>query len=130
MAKVYLSGAIERDDNFMENFAKAEELLKGFGYEVVNPTRVSGAVEYFDYADFMITSLMLMKKCDCIYFMSNWKKSDGCMIEKTIAQKLGMKIMHENYMGLTNPNRRKRAWGQDSIAQNIIEGEKKDESDC
>ena len=52
------------------------------------------------------------------------------MIEKTIAQKLGMKIMHENYMGLTNPNRRKRAWGQDSIAQNIIEGEKKDESDC
>ena len=66
MAKVYLSGAIERDDNFMENFAKAEELLKGFGYEVVNPTRVSGAVEYFDYADFMITSLMLMKKCDCI----------------------------------------------------------------
>ena len=127
MAKVYLSGAIENDPNFMENFAKAEEMLKGFGYEVVNPTRVSGAVEYFDYADFMITCLMLLKKCDTVYFLSNWKKSDGCKIEKTIAQKLGIKILHENYMGLTNPNRRKRTRGQDSIVRKIIEGENNDE---
>lgn len=127
MSKVYISGAIEKDPNFMENFAKAEELLTAFGYEVVNPTRISGAVDYFNYADFMIVSLMLLKKCDTIYFLSNWKDSDGCRIEKTVAQKLGIKIMHENYMGFTNPNRRKRTKCQETIVQNKEEGEDNDE---
>lgn len=122
MAKVYISGAITGNPNYKEEFAKAEELLKMLGYEVISPTRISGAIEYFDYADFMIASLMLLKKCDTIYFLSNWRKSNGCYIEKRIAQKMGMKIIHENYLGLTNPNRRKLK-GQDTIIESIIQGE-------
>ena len=120
--KVYISGAIEKNPNFMEDFAKAEELLIGLGYDVVNPTRISAAVEYFDYADFMIASLMLLKKCDAIYFMANWKKSNGCYIEKRVAQKMGMKVMHENYMGLTNPNRRRKTKNQETVIETIITG--------
>ena len=122
MTKVYISGAIAQNPNFIADFAKTEQLLKGLGYDVVNPTRISGAVEYFDYADFMITSLMLLKKCDAIYFMSNWRKSDGCYIEKRVAQKMGIKIMHESYLGITNPNRRKRTKGQDNLIETIIQG--------
>lgn len=120
--KVYISGAVEKNPNFMEDFAKAEQLLKGLGYDVINPTRVSPAVEYFDYADFMITSLMLLKKCDGIYFLSNWKKSIGCNIEKKVAQKMGIKILHENYMGITNPNRRRKTKEQETIIETIITG--------
>ena len=120
MAKVYISGAITDNPNYKEEFAKAEELLKMLGHEVVNPTRISGAVEYFDYADFMITSLMLLKKCDTIYFLPSWTKSDGSKIEKKVAQKLGMKIIHGGYLAIANPNRRRSSKGQHTILDSAI----------
>lgn len=113
--KVYLSGAIADNPKFMEEFQHAEELLTKLGYEVVNPTVVSGAVKYFDYAEFMIIGLQLLRKCDAIYFLGSWAKSDGAKIEKLVAKKMGLKIIHERYMGLTNPNRRKKTKAQQTI---------------
>lgn len=113
--KVYLSGAITDNPNFEEEFKHAEELLTKLGYEVVNPTIISWAAKYFDYADFMIISLQLLKKCDAIYFLGSWAKSDGAKIEKIVAKKMGLKVIHERYMGLTNPNRRKKTKAQETI---------------
>lgn len=96
--KVYISGKISDNPNYMEQFSEAEIKLSAKGYNVINPAKV-GAETIFDYADFMITSLLLLKKCDSIYFLSNWEDSIGSQIEKAVAKKLGLKIMHEKYFG-------------------------------
>jgi hypothetical protein len=91
----------------MEQFAEAEKILSNKGYEVINPTKISNCVNYFDYADFVITSMMLLKKCEAIYFLANWGNSVGSKIEKEVAKKLGLKIMHEKYFGRTVVHRTK-----------------------
>lgn len=103
---VFISGKINDNPNFMEDFAKAEEKLKLKGYVVINPTKASNLSEYFDYADFMINSFILMKKCQAIYFLANWEDSIGSKIEKMVAKKIGLKIIHEKYFG-RQPNKNK-----------------------
>ena len=116
--KVYLSGAITNNANYLDEFKKAEELLGTMGYEVVNPTTLDGVAKHFDYAELMMSCLQLLRKCDAIYFLSSWTKSDGAKIEKMIAKKLGLKIIHAGYSGLTNPNRRRKGKTQTTIIDN------------
>lgn len=116
--KVYLSGGITNNPNYFEEFKKAEELLSAMGYEVVNPTALDNVAKYFDYAEMMISCLQLLRKCDAIYFLSSWTKSDGAKIEKMIAKKLGIKIIHAGYSGLTNPKRRRKSKTQTTIIEN------------
>lgn len=103
---VFISGKINDNPNFMEDFAKAEEKLKAKGYNVINPTKASNLLEYFDYADFMINSFILMKKCQAVYFLANWEDSTSSQIEKMVAKKIGLKILHEKYFG-RQPNKNK-----------------------
>lgn len=116
--KVYLSGAITNNPDYMQEFKQAEELLTALGHEVVNPTILDCASKYLDYAEFMIFDLQLLRKCDAIYFLGSWSKSDGAKIEKMVAKKMGIRIIHEKYLGLTNPNRRRKAKTQQTIIEN------------
>ncbi len=37
----------------------------------------------------------MMKRCDAVYMLSNWKDSEGARNEFDIANRLGMEIMYE-----------------------------------
>lgn len=116
--KVYLSGGITNNPNYFQEFKDAEELLMAMGYEVINPTALDNMAKYCDYAELMISCLQLLRKCEAIYFLPSWTKSDGAKIEKMIAKKLGMRIIHAGYSGLVNPNRRRKAKTQTTILEN------------
>ena len=116
--KVYISGGITNNPNYVEEFKSAEELLSTMGYEVVNPTTLDPVAKHFDYAELMMSCLQLLRKCEAIYFLSSWTKSDGAKIEKLVAKKLGLKIIHAGYSGLTNPNRRRKGKTQTTIIEN------------
>lgn len=100
--KVFISGKISNNPNCVEDFKNAETKLSNMGYEVINPTKLNSREKYFDYADFMIVSISLLKKCNRVYFLYNWEDSVGGQTEKSIAKKLGLKIMHEKYFGRKN----------------------------
>lgn len=38
----------------------------------------------------------LMKRCDAVYFLSNWQDSEGAKVEYNLAQNLGMEIIYEH----------------------------------
>ena len=75
--RVYISGAITGVSNYKEIFAKAEEELKGEGYEVINPTSFDNTLPQLSYEEYMKLDLCLLEMCDAIYMLKGWKKSCG-----------------------------------------------------
>ena len=102
--KVYISGAITNDPDYMEHFAAAElELLK-MGHIAVNPAKMSSIIMHqfledakieYDHDDWLITVMVLLKHCDAIYLISGWDRSQGALQEYQTAKKLGLQIMFQ-----------------------------------
>lgn len=91
--KVYLSGAISNDRNFMQKFKNYEELLSfTYDYEVVNPAKVCSMLpKTFTHSDYMRVCYALLDVCDCIYVIPEPTKSVGVELEKKYAAKRGIK---------------------------------------
>ena len=81
--------------------AKAEEYLKGLGYEVIDT--------YFTFSDgylrkkgvknlplhYLAVSIMEMATCDAVYFCHGWDQNRGCVIEREAAERYGVDILEE-----------------------------------
>lgn len=95
--KVYLSGAISglELDQALANFEKAEDHMKGFGLDPVNPL-FNGLERSAAWEDHMIRDIELLMGCEAIYMLSNWMDSRGARIEKCIAVEFGLKILFED----------------------------------
>ena len=103
--KVYISGAITNDPDYMEHFAAAElELLKA-GHVAVNPAKYSYIIQHeyletmgieYDHDDWMITVMVLLKRCDAIYLIKGWDRSQGALQEYQAAKKLGLKVVFQD----------------------------------
>lgn len=91
--RVYISGKIGKKSPSQETLAKfkgAEDMLKGKGYDVFNPTK-SGLGAHAEslamkngttfWEEIVILDLAELKKCDAIYLLEDWKKSDGAQSE-------------------------------------------------
>ena len=82
--KVYISGPIIGQCNYVERFAAAEELLKEGGYDVVNIAEDAplkpNLNEYLDRV------YELIKDCDGIYMLEGWEDSDYCRTEFEFAK--------------------------------------------
>lgn len=80
--KVFISGPITGTDDYKERFAYAEELLEQTGCIPVNPVK---ATEHLptntSWEEYMNITLPLLKQCDGIYMLKDWRKSDGAVIE-------------------------------------------------
>ncbi len=94
--KVYIAGKITGNNNFREQFFKAEEYLLSLGYEVINPVRISDRLGVVDYSVYMREDIKELCGCDCIYFLSNWVESRGAMFEFIVADFLGLDKMFES----------------------------------
>lgn len=94
--KVYISGPMSGyPDNNRAAFMAAEEYMKGQGYDVINPARLSDGPGYCDYLAADIKAMGTLRKGDKIYLLLGHEQSTGCMIEAMIAKKLGLDILTE-----------------------------------
>lgn len=101
--RIYISGAISGNPEYMQDFYRAElDLMSryietGWKYtEIVNPAKVSNVLPAsFTYEDYMYIDIMLLSKCDAIYMLSNYKQSRGALAELIMAKQLGLEIFYE-----------------------------------
>jgi hypothetical protein len=94
--KIYISGKISGLADFERLFNEAEsELLKN-GHDVVNPVRLLHDHDK-TWQSYMKECLKAMMDCEAIFMLSNWLKSDGAIIERSVAHSLQFKIIYQNY---------------------------------
>lgn len=73
--KIYISGPITANPNYVEEFKKAEETLSAAGHEVINPVEITRHLldRGFSPAELwrqcMIEDIKALKKCDAIVLL-------------------------------------------------------------
>lgn len=96
--KIYISGRITGNKNYISEFNEAEGFLKLSRFEVVNPIKENRYEENKTWKDYMIQDIKLLLSCDAIYMLSGWRRSKGARLEHYIAKKLGLKIYIQEWM--------------------------------
>lgn len=95
--KVYLSGAITNNPDWIQQFNEAAErvAVSGPGYCVINPVTIGRQVEKANlsptYADYMRADLVQLMQCDFIYYVNDISGSRGAQVEKQVAEALDIK---------------------------------------
>ena len=98
--KIYISGPVTGTDDYKERFQRAEEELKNkYEYSIItNPIKIQeifSKPEDVPHDEYMHISLSVLDKCDCIYMLAGWKKSQGACIEYGYAKAKKMMITFE-----------------------------------
>lgn len=88
--KIYISGKITGiEEQARELFSKAENDIREAGHEPVNPMTLPHNHDK-SWQSYMKEAIKAMCDCDAIYMLSNWEKSKGAIIERRIADYLGL----------------------------------------
>ena len=94
---IYISGKMRgmTEEESRKLFKKAEEHLQAQGYDTVNPWEKEDLkkAECEDWGDFIMYDLPILKKCDGIYMLKNWKDSWGAQVEYAFANGMEMEII-------------------------------------
>ncbi|MBQ7181078.1 MAG: DUF4406 domain-containing protein [Bacteroidaceae bacterium] len=105
--RVYISGKISEEvlsDATREKFAGAERELRGWDFEVFNPTTSGLGLRAEElakengtdfYTEIMRLDLDELRRCDAIYLLRDWADSPGAKVEKAEAERLGLAIWYE-----------------------------------
>lgn len=88
--RVYISGSITKNPNFIEDFKEAEEELAKAGYDVASPRLLGEAMPGAKWGDYMKVSLAMLDCCNSIFMIDGWEKSKGATIEHDYAKAKGM----------------------------------------
>lgn len=82
--KVYISGPIKGQNNYVERFAAAEELLRSGGYDVINIAEDAHLMP--NLSEYLERVYKLIKDCEGIYMLEGWEDSDYCRTEFEFAK--------------------------------------------
>ena len=90
------------DYNFPKLF-KVEKKLKKLGYKIFNPARISKEVSKklklplneIPKEIFMQRDLYYLSQADGVFILNGWNKSDGCLFEIEIVNKLKLFKLYE-----------------------------------
>ena len=107
--RVYISGKIGEavpSRETLAKFKKAEDQLRGSGFEVFNPT-TSGLGQHAEslaqkngstfWEEIVLLDLEELKRCDAIYMLEDFHSSDGALSEYWYAQGAGKSTLFECY---------------------------------
>lgn len=90
---VYISGAITGTSDYMERFAKAEEILTKQGLSVINPAKVNSMMpKDTTYDQYMQMAFTMLSFCECIYMLDGWEKSKGATWEMDYSKRNKIEI--------------------------------------
>jgi hypothetical protein len=83
-----------------EEIKKAREdvvkSLEELGYNVVDSIIAETPEKAFNKPVYYLSqSILLLSKCDCVYFMNGWDKARGCKIEHAIAEAYNIRILKD-----------------------------------
>ena len=93
--KIYISGRITGiEEEALELFEKAEKELQAQGFDTVNPMTLPHNHDK-SWRSYMREDVKALCDCDTIYMLSNWKLSNGAIIEHGIAQSLQLTIKYQ-----------------------------------
>ena len=92
--KIYISGKITGNKDYIMTFANAEALLKEKfpGATIINPADVS-LPNICDWEDYMAICLRLLDKATHIYMLDNWVQSRGACTEHLHALENDIKVL-------------------------------------
>lgn len=95
--KVYLSGSITKEPDYLVAFEVWEKCLKQCGYEVVNPTSLPEEEQYEDY---MKRDIRLLLACDAIFYVNDTTTSKGAFVEGLVAKACGIRELKQSEVGI------------------------------
>ena len=94
-AKIYLSGAITGNPDYMAQFDEAEKELTTKGWRVLNPAKTSATLPATSYLVYMQLSLVQMQDASAIYMLQGWERSPGAVFEKHVAESMGYAVIFQ-----------------------------------
>lgn len=95
--KVYLSGAIANDKDYISKFMTAREKVKKMGFSVLSPIETIESKEEKGVKECMFASLELLRKADVMLLLDNPEtiESKGVKIEKELARYCSIPIISD-----------------------------------
>lgn len=95
--RIYISGAITNNKDYLPHFIKAHVELSEQGYTVINPVYIAERLPNdLSYQEYMHIDLALLDLCDSIYLLKGWEASIGASCEYSYAQAMGHEIIFES----------------------------------
>lgn len=94
-AKIYISGAITGNPDYMAQFDEAEKELTAKGWRVLNPAKTSATLPATSYLVYMQLSLLQMQDASAIYMLQGWERSPGAVFEKHVAESMGYAVIFQ-----------------------------------
>ena len=91
-AIVYVSGPITGHDDYILQFADAQERLEMAGYIVLNPADLPQGMSPEKY---MPICMAMLEQADAVYMLQGWETSKGASVECLMAQYQGKQILYE-----------------------------------
>lgn len=100
--KIYIAGKITGFPQYKEKFQSAEHMLGDiWGMSPMNPARLP---QGFSWDEYMHICFSMIDVCEYVFFLNNWKESQGAIKEYEYAVKKGKKILFEEVRELRKSN--------------------------
>ena len=88
--KVYIAGKITGNENYREEFAKAQDELEKKGYTVLNPAVLP---EGLTKGEYMRICFSMIDTADEVHFLTGWQDSEGAKVEYAYCLYVGKRVI-------------------------------------